>query len=162
MRKKKSRKVYRLVNPLQYAMEGAAIVDEKTLDRLRQLELTTIEAFRTGAATVADWQGMADLCNLTESMALDGIGPEAMEAVNRCADALIEAHDRYSRTGKMGTTAQGLTAMRDVYGYHDLQRQAVARSVYERHIERVRNKIRSKSPDVIVVNRRTDGSKASV
>lgn len=154
MRKKKSRKVYALVNPLMYAMEGAALIDERTLDRLRGLELSAIEAFRIGAATVNDWQAIADLCNLAQSMAEDGIGPEALDAAKRCEQALIEVHDRYRRTAKLGVTAQGLTAMREVYEYHDLQRQAVSRSVYERHIDRVWNKIRSGSPDVIVVTRR--------
>ncbi len=164
MRKKKYRKVYRLINPIAFALEGAAVTDEATLDLLRQGELTAIEAFRMGQATVEDWKRVSEICNLTESMAKAGIGPEAMECVARVHEALLEAAERHKRTGKMGTTAQGLTAFRDVYEYHDLQRQAVARSVYERHIESVRNKIISKSPDVLFVNRKDkDGrSKESV
>lgn len=156
MRKKKYRKVYRLINPLAFALEGAAVTDQVTLDLLRQGELTAIEAFRMGQASVEDWKRMSEVCNLTESMAKAGIGPEALDAVDRTQAALIEAADRHKRTGKMGTTAQGLTAFRDVYEYHDLQRQSVARSVYERHIERVKNKIISKSPDVLFVNRKED------
>lgn len=109
-----------------------------------------------GQATVEDWKRMSEVCNLTESMAKAGIGLEAMECVARVHEALLEAAERHKRTGKMGTTAQGLTAFRDVYEYHDLQRQAVARSVYERHIESVRNKIISKSPDVLFVHRKDD------
>lgn len=154
MRKRKTRKVYQLVNPVTYAIEGAAVADEKLLNALRQGELLAIEAFRQGAAQVQDWQRIADLCNLTESMAKAGIGPEALEAVKRCEQALVDAYERFNRVGKIGTTGQGLTAMRDVYEYHDLQRQSVARSVYEKHIEAVANKIRSKSPHVTVVHRR--------
>lgn len=151
MRKRKYRKVYALVNPLLYAIEGAVVTSEDKLDQLRQGELMSIEAFRTGKATVDDWKRMSEVCNLAESMAQDGIGPEAMDAVRRTQEALIEAHDRHQRTGKMGTTAQGLTAFRDVYEYHDLQRQSVARSVYERHIGKVRNKIISKAPQVRIM-----------
>lgn len=151
VRKKKSRKIYALVNPIAYAMEGAALVEQSTLDKLRAAELSAIEAFRTGQATVQDWRTISEFSNLAESMAREGIGPESLEAVQRCEEALIEAHDRYDRTGKMGTTAQGLTAFRDVYEYHDLQRQSVARSVYERHIQLVINKIKSKSPQVMVM-----------
>lgn len=154
MRKKKYRKVYALVNPLIYAMEGAAVTPEAVLDKLRQGELLAIEAFRTGTATVHDWQTLADMTNLTQSMARDGIGPEALEPAQRCEVALIEAHARLQRTGRLGTTGEGLMTMRDVYEYHDLQRQSVSRSVYEKHLIGVRNRIASKAPDVIVVNRR--------
>lgn len=151
MRKKKYRKVYQLINPIQHAIEGAAVTDQALLDKLRAGELTSVEAFRTGHATVEDWRRICDVCNLCQSMAADGIGPEAMDAVQRCEAALIDAHERYMRTGKMGTTAQGLTAFRDVYEYHDLQRQSVARSVYERHLRSVKNKIISKSPQVRIM-----------
>ena len=154
MRKRKYRKTYQLTNPLTHAIEGAAVTDQSTLDHLRQGELIAIEAFRTGSATVADWKVVCEVCNLTESMAKDGIGPEAMPAVRLAQQAIIEAHDRFIRTGKMGTSGPGLTAFRDIYEYHDLQRQSVARSVYEKHIERVFNKIRSKSPDVFFVNKK--------
>lgn len=163
MRKRKYRKIYQLVNPLTYAMTGAAVTDEATLDKLRHRELAAIEAFRIGRAEIEDWRTIGDVSNLTESMARAGIGPEALDAVVKVHEALLDAHARYRRTGKMGTTAQGLTAMRDVYEYHDLQRQSVARSVYERHIAAVRNKINSKSPDVLIVNRKEkDGSEESV
>lgn len=160
MKKRKHRKVYQLINPLAYALEGAAVTPEDTLNLLRQGELTAIEAFRMGHATVEDWKRMSEVCNLTESMASAGIGPEALDAVARTHDALVEAAQRYDKTGKMGTTAQGLTAFRDVYEYHDLQRQAVARSVYERHIEKVKNKIISKSPDVLFVHRKDDDGRS--
>lgn len=115
-----------------------------------------IESFRTGVATIADWKLVCEFCNLAESMARDGIGPEALESVKAAQSALIEAHDRFVRTGKIGTTGEGLNAFRDVYQYHDLQRQSVARSVYEKHIDRVFNKIRSKSPDVLFMKKKGD------
>lgn len=153
MRKRKYRKTYQVAaNPVMYAIMGATVIDEDSLDQLRSGELMAIEAFRTGAATVQDWKLVSEFCNLAESMAQDGIGPEAMPAVKLAQQALIEAHERFVRTGQMGTSGPGLTAFRDVYQYHDLQRQSVARSVYEKHIERVYNKIRSKSPDVLFVN----------
>ena len=43
----------------------------------------------------------------------------------------------------MGTSGPGLNAFRDVYQYHDLQRQSVARSVYEQAIRRVTDKVKS-------------------
>lgn len=154
MRKKKTRKIYAKLNPVFFAIEGAAFIDKDTLDTLRQGELMSIEAFRTGTAQPADWQRVCEICNLCESMAMAGIGPEALETVGRVQQELIDAEARYRRTGKMGATGPGLVAFRDVYEYHDLQRQSVSRSVYESHIMRVFNKIRSRSPDILFMNKK--------
>ena len=154
MRKRKHRKHYALINPIFHAIEGAAITDEETLQKLRDNEFKAIEAFRLGFATRDHWELISEVCNLTESMARAGIGPEALVATTAAEMALKDAYERYVRTGKMGATGPGLMAFKDVYEYHDLQRQSVARSVYERHIEMVSNKIRSKSPDVLFMTKK--------
>ena len=149
MRKQTRRKVYRLVNPISYAIEGATITPNEILDKLRQKELTSIEAFRMGQADLADWQMINDMANLCEVMAKSGIGPEALEAAERTHEYLLEAYHRYNKTKKMGTSGLGLVAFRDCYEYHDLQRQSISRSVYEQMLTKTMNQIRSKSPDVL-------------
>ena len=149
MRKQTRRKVYRLVNPISYAMEGASITPNEILDKLRQKELISIEAFRMGKADLADWQMINDMANLCEVMAKSGIGPEALEAAERTHEYLLEAYHRYNKTKRMGTSGLGLVAFRDCYEYHDLQRQSISRSVYEQMLTRTMNQIRSKSPDVL-------------
>jgi len=149
MRKQTRRKVYRLVNPISYAIEGATITPEDILDKLRQRELTSIEAFRMGQADLADWKMINDMANLCEVMAKSGIGPEALEAAERTHEYLLEAYHRYNKTKKMGTSGLGLVAFRDCYEYHDLQRQSISRSVYEQMLTKTMNQIRSKSPDVL-------------
>ena len=149
MRKQTRRKVYRLVNPISYAIEGATITPEDILDKLRQRELTSIEAFRMGQADLADWKMINDMANLCEVMAKSGIGPEALEAAERTHEYLLEAYHRYNKTQRMGTSGLGLVAFRDCYEYHDLQRQSISRSVYEQMFTRTMNQIRSKSPDVL-------------
>ena len=149
MRKQTRRKVYRLVNPISYAIEGATITPDDILDKLRQRELTSIEAFRMGQADLADWQMINDMANLCEVMAKSGIGPEALEAAERTHEYLLEAYHRYNKTQRMGTSGLGLVAFRDCYEYHDLQRQSISRSVYEQMLTRTMNQIRSKSPDVL-------------
>jgi len=149
MRKQTRRKVYRLVNPISYAIEGATITPEDILDKLRQRELTSIEAFRMGQADLADWKMINDMANLCEVMAKSGIGPEALEAAERTHEYLLEAYHRYNKTQRMGTSGLGLVAFRDCYEYHDLQRQSISRSVYEQMLTRTMNQIRSKSPDVL-------------
>jgi hypothetical protein len=137
------------VNPISYAIEGATITPEDILDKLRQRELTSIEAFRMGKADLADWQMINDMANLCEVMAKSGIGPEALEAAERTHEYLLEAYHRYNKTKRMGTSGLGLVAFRDCYEYHDLQRQSISRSVYEQMLTRTMNQIRSKSPDVL-------------
>jgi hypothetical protein len=61
---------------------------------------------------------------------------------------LLDAHDRYQRIGKLGATGLGLQSFQDIIEYHELQRTSVARSVYEKHIKRVTDMIRSKSSKV--------------
>jgi hypothetical protein len=125
------------------------ITPPDVLDKLRQRELTSIEAFRMGQADLADWKMMNDMANLCETMAKSGIGPEALESAERTHEYLLEAYHRYNKTKKMGTSGLGLVAFRDCYEYHDLQRQSVSRSVYEQMLRKTINQIISKAPGVM-------------
>lgn len=148
MRKRCIRKIFKLVNPIALAMEGAAICTEATLNRVRLKELAAIEAFRSGQATKHDWHAITAMVNLTESMALDGIGPEALGACTEAQRHLRDAVERFRTTGRMGTTGPGLQSFRDVYEYHDLQRQSVSRSTYEQAIRKLSNLVTSRHPKV--------------
>jgi hypothetical protein len=151
MRKHTRRKVYGLVNPIAHAISGAAITDTKSLDQLRIRELTAIEAFRTGAATKQEWMDMADMLNICETLARDGIGPEALEPCLRAQEALGAAHARYfGQQGSLTLTAEELQALRDGYEYHDLQRASIGRGRYEQAITKTANRIRSAHPDLRV------------
>lgn len=149
MRKQCKRRVWALVNPIQHAMEGASYTPEQYLERLRLLELAAIDAFAHGRARIQEWRDISNMLNLTETMARRGIGPEALEACERAQAALIDAQQRYERTKKMGLTGPGLQALRDLYAFHDLQRQSVSRSQYEAAIRDTANRIRSKAPEVV-------------
>ncbi|MDQ0082921.1 hypothetical protein J2W35_003280 [Variovorax boronicumulans] len=150
MRKQCRRRHYALTNPITLAIAGACITDDGRLDKLRLLELSAIDAFARGAATVDDWRTVADLTNLAQTMCEMGIGPEVLPAAQKVEEVLGDAHQRFMGTGRMGTTGPGLQAMRDLQEWHHLQRTAIARSVYERAIERTHNRIRSAHPSVKV------------
>jgi hypothetical protein len=81
-------------------------------------------------------------------MAGAGVGPEVMVHVKIAEMHLLDAQERFSRLGKMGSTALGLQSFQDILEYHDLQRTSVARSVYEKHIKRVTDMVRSRSPKI--------------
>lgn len=48
----------------------------------------------------------------------------------------------------MVMSGPGLQALRDLYEYHDLQRQSISRSEYEKWIRTAENRTRSKAPEV--------------
>ncbi|NDZ11502.1 hypothetical protein C7T35_01345 [Variovorax sp. WS11] len=79
-----------------------------------------------------------------------GVGPEALPAAEQVEEALGEANARFLATGRLGTTGQGLKAMRDLFEFHDLQRQSVDRSTYFRAIKKTADRIRSAHPSVKV------------
>lgn len=151
MRKRTRRKVWGLVNPVQHAIEGAMITPDSLLITLRLRELQAIEAFRTGTAGLQEWHDINAMHGLCETMAREGIGPEALEACERAEVALIEAARRFEKTGKMGTTGPGLQAFRDVFDFHDLQRKSVARAKYDDMIRLATARIRSRAPGVTVL-----------
>lgn len=134
---------------MTHAMVGASITDDESLSILRKKEDGSMGAFRNGTATPHDWNNINAVVQLAESMADANIGPEVMVHVKIAEMHLIDAHERYKRIGKMGSTGPGLQAFQDIIEYHELQRTAVARSVYERHIKRVTDMIRSKSSKII-------------
>ena len=133
---------------MTHAMMGAAIADEESLEFLRKKERGSMEAFRNGTATKHDWNNINAVVRLAESMADANIGPEVMVHAKIAEMHLIDAHERYKRIGKMGSTGPGLQAFQDIIEYHELQRTSVARSVYERHIKRITDMIRSKSSKI--------------
>ena len=150
MKKHTRRKVYRLVDPVAHAIAGAALTDTASLDKLRLIELSAIESFRTGCATKDDWRAIADMVNVCETFANDGVGPEALPSCQAAEEALGDAHRRWQEHGHLGVTGPQLQALRDCFEYHDLQRSSVSRSRYERAIQTTINRIVSAHPSVKV------------
>jgi hypothetical protein len=149
MRKQTRRKIWDTgINPITHAMMGASITDDESLNILRSKENGNMEAFRNGSATKQDWNNINAVVQLAESMADASIGPEVMVHCKIAEMHLLDAQARFDKIGKMGSTALGLQSFQDIIEYHDLQRTSVARSVYEKHIKRVADMIRSKSPKI--------------
>jgi hypothetical protein len=132
-----------------HAIVGAAVLDDESAKVLRDTEAAALEAFRTGTATKQSWNDINAAVSIAESMAAAGIGPEVLIHVKIAEMHLRDARDRFVRIGKMGTTGPGLQSFKDILEYHELQRTSIARNVYEQHIEKVTNMIRSKSPKII-------------
>jgi hypothetical protein len=147
-RKRCNRRRWDLVNPITHVLQGIAVTPEDKLAKLRLLELSALESFRTGRATPDDWRALADVCNLAETLSLDGIGVEVLEASRIAQEALGHAHERYNAQGRLGITGQELQALRDIVEFHDLQRTSIGLAVYEAAIRKTRDRIRSAHPSV--------------
>ena len=149
MRKQTRRKIWNTsISPVMHAIAGASISDEESLNTLREIENGSMAAFRNGSATKQDWHNINTVVRLAESMAAANIGPEVMVPAKIAEMHLLDAQDRFSRLGKMGSTALGLQSFQEIIEWHELQRASVARSVYEKHVKRVTDMIRSRSSKI--------------
>lgn len=149
MRKQCKRKIWAKVNPIEYAITGAAITAEDKLDKLRMSELSAIESMVRGNATTGDWKVLVDMLNIAETMSSNGIGVEVLEVCQIVQTELEAAARRYEKTRKMGLTGTGIRYIKELYALHDLQRQSISRAEFERMIEKTINYIRSNHHRVV-------------
>jgi hypothetical protein len=148
MRKQTRRKVWALLNPLTHVLEGLQVTPDYKLNQLHIRELAALEAMAKGSARVQEWSDLTSVLNVCEGMATHGVGPEALPDCQTLATELKAAAKRFDATGKMGLTAIGLKAARDVIEWHDLQRRSITLAEYEQHIDRTTKRIKSKAPEV--------------
>ena len=152
MKKQCKRKVRPLIyNPMEYVMDGVKPTSDRVLNKIRMLELASMESMSKGMGTVVDWSQLIDMVNLAEQFAKIGVGIEVMEYCQIAQAAMIETAEYYEQTRTMKLSDAGLQALREVYAYHDLQRQPVTRAEYEQVIMTMANYIRSKGRDVVEV-----------
>lgn len=151
-RKKCKRKIWGLKNPIEMAVLGACVSAEKPLNTLRLAELSAIDAMTKGVGTPEDFRWIADVLNISETMANMGIGrDEVLPLCKQAQEALLAAKERYDTIGRLVLTGEGIKAIKELHEYHDLQRTSVARSVYEAAILKTANTIRSRGRDVVEV-----------
>ena len=149
MRKHTKRKIWKLIDPVRHAILGAGITQDHLLDKLRLTELAALDAMTKGLGTVQDWQELTDMMNISEVMAMSGVGPEVLPYCQRAQNALEQAALRYQSTLRMGLSGEGIKALRDVYEFHDLQRRSISRSEYEKYIIKTKQRIMSKAKEVV-------------
>lgn len=137
-KKQCKRRVWQLINPIEYAIRGAALMPAEELTDLRIRELSSMECMVKGTAVLRDWIELAECINITQMMSDNGIGPEARECCNRAQEAMEEAYERFKRTGSMGLSGAGITAMREVLEYAALMQTSIPRSQFEQMIDKTR------------------------
>lgn len=151
MRKQTKRKIWKLIDPVRHAILGAGITQDHLLDKLRLTELAALDAMTKGLGTIQDWQELVDMMNISECMAMEGIGPEVLPYCKQAQNALERAALRYQETYRMGLCGEGIKALREVFEYHDLQRKSIPRSTYEKMIIKTKQRIQSRAKEVVVL-----------
>ena len=142
-RKRTTRKVWALVNPIDYALAGCSITPRKDLDTLHVRELASLDDFTHGRASLQQWFDLCNVVNLCETLGKEGIGPEALPYCKTAEVELIAAARRFQSTQRMGLSGPGITAMREVIDYHDAQRSSISRSEYEKMIRLTKARVQS-------------------
>ena len=150
-RKRTKRKTWALLDPIQHAVIGAAITPRQTLDKLRFLEYTALDAITKGMGTIQDWRTLVDVLNLSEVMAKSGVGPEVLPVCAKAQEALHKAALRYEETKKMGLDGPGIQAIRELIEYADLQQASISRSDFEKYVKKTRDYIKSNSDRVVEI-----------
>ena len=150
-RKRTKRKTWALLDPIQHAVIGAAITPRQTLDKLRFLEYTALDAITKGMGTIQDWRTLVDVLNLSEVMAKNGIGPEVLPVCAKAQEALHKAAMRYQDTKKMGLDGLGIQAIRELIEYADLQQASISRAEFEQYVKKTRDYIKSNSDRVVEI-----------
>ena len=151
MRKKTKRKHWALLDVVQHAVVGAAITPRATLDKLRFLEYSALDAMTKGKGTVQDWRTLVDVLNLSEVMSRAGIGPEVLPVCAKSQTALHEAALRYEKTQKMGLSGEGIQAIRELIEYADLQQASISRAEFEKYVQKTRDYIKSNNNKVVEI-----------
>ena len=149
MRKRTKRKMWNLIDPIAHAIAGAGITTRDALDKLRLSEYAALDAMIRGFGTVQDWKTLTDVLNLAETMGRGGIGPEVLPICEAAQESLRKAALRYQTTMRMGLDGQGITALRDLIEYADLQQSSISRNELEKWIVKTRAHLINKTKDVV-------------
>jgi hypothetical protein len=130
---------------------GAAITPRPTLDKLRFLEYSALEAITKGNGTIHDWRTLVDVMNLSEVMAKAGIGPEVLPICEKAQESLHKAAMHYQKTMRLVLDSQGIQALRDLIEYADLQQGSISRSEFEKYVKKTRDYIKSNGDRVVEI-----------
>jgi hypothetical protein len=149
VRKRTKRKMWNLVDPIAHAIAGAGITTRDALDKLRLAEYAALDAMIRGYGTVQDWKTLTDVLNLSETMARGGVGPEVLPYCATAQESLKKAALRYQNTMRMGLDGQGITALRNLIEYADLQQSSISRNELEKWIVLTRAHLVNKIKDVV-------------
>lgn len=124
MRKKSKRIPRRLINTLNYVMNGMRPIEEVGPSEVLVLKLqyrTALEALIKGEASVQDIDTLIYGSNMVIAIWHQGLGTEYKHIANAGADAIKSLRDRSRNTGRNICTGPELTAIKEMMELLDEQ-----------------------------------------
>ena len=134
---KKKRVPRTIRDPIAEAIRHAQPMGGKDLTDLRLVELNAIDNLARGDATRRDWEWLADLMNVAEAMAKNGIGTEVVAVAAEAQVTLAKVAVRAKAEGRWHLTTDESWTLREAWEYADLQRLSVTLGEYRLYLKRV-------------------------
>jgi hypothetical protein len=142
-RRRKRSRYAQVATPMDVALYNWAITPKESLDQLRLIELSSLDAITHGLGKWSDVQRLADACNIGTTLCEYGVGrAEAGPAMIAAEMAIIQCAARLERTGKIGLSGDELKAVREMLEYAHLQRASVPRKTLLKAMDVTRERIR--------------------
>ncbi len=141
---KKPRKVrWQAVPVLDYAIGSVQVMSLDRQNRLKTLEIRTLDAFQRGEPTQEDWAIMRGTAVMARELCRMGVGAEHMPIVDKAIQALDAGWLRLEKHGRIGRVAGDHEAFTDLCELLEVQRTNIPMRQYEKSIERIGNEIRA-------------------
>ncbi|MGA0610036.1 hypothetical protein [Caldimonas sp. KR1-144] len=134
-----------LADPVAFVLSGMRKPDKATSGKVLTQTYLALEAMRTGSATKADWDDLANTLNAAWVLCNDfQVGAEYREQLIEAREALIALGRRADQNGMRFTLyAAELAALRTAIEIHDAQIEASTADQMARVAHRVMNLMRS-------------------
>lgn len=133
-----------LVNPIQFAMAGAAKLTKAQVTQLMAPNHAALHALQFGGFNADHWKNLADAFNIAEALAQPPVN-----IANDHADKFEDAHcvlyalsEQFRDMGTWTARAQQLQVVKDAMEIFEIQLEHVAQGEFERAVERLKRRMR--------------------
>jgi len=149
---KKPRKQYKpkviFSNPVGHILQGFSLVRELHKDQLLGAQIMVHNAMRNvthGDGTAQDYKVLVQALNTSDALfAINGIGVEHLKIIRDGQDALLQSGRRLSKNKQVTLYAHEMTALNAAIDLHDEQMANCTLLEYEKAVDLIDYKIRSK------------------
>lgn len=143
MKKSTSRK-RATIHPVAVAVRRAGPIPSDLIEGLRLREWSAIETFAKGNATPIELAMLRELLGMCACSVDLGFGPEA-EPTCKAAAAILGSFGKADSSTRLSMNDSQIMVMRELQGYHDLQRAAFTWGDYLRLVDQATFMLQSAS-----------------
>lgn len=132
-----------LVNPIQYAMAGAAALTASQVKVLMAPNFAALHALQFGGFDVDHWRNLADMFNIAEALAKPpvNIANDHSEKFNEAHCVLFALSEQYRDRRTWTARSQQLQVVKDAMEIFEIQLEHVAQGEFERTVEKLKRRM---------------------